>query len=35
MLLLSLTGLLCLNPIRKREHVKPGIVNPDSIALST
>lgn len=35
MLLLSLTGLLCLNPIRKREGVKPGMVDPNSVALST
>jgi MFS family permease len=35
LLLLSLSGLLCLNPIRKREALKPGLENRDSIALST
>ena len=35
MLLLSLTGLLCLNPIRKREGIKPGMVDPNAVALST
>jgi MFS family permease len=34
LLLLSLLGLLCLNPIRKREGVKPG-VSSRSIALTT
>ncbi|HLH53110.1 MAG TPA: MFS transporter [Verrucomicrobiae bacterium] len=35
MLVLSLSGLLCLNPIRKREGLKPGLVPPDPMALST
>jgi FSR family fosmidomycin resistance protein-like MFS transporter len=35
LLLLSLLGLLCLNPIRKREGIKPGLVPSDPLALST
>jgi len=35
MLLISLSGLLCLNPIRKREGLRPGLVRPESIALSS
>ena len=35
MLLISLSGLLCLNPIRKREGLRPGLVRPDTIALSS
>jgi MFS transporter, FSR family, fosmidomycin resistance protein len=35
LMLVSLTGLLCLNPIRKREHVKPENVGPDSMPLLT
>ena len=34
-LLVSLTGLLCLDPIRKREHLKPKESSPGSIALPT
>jgi MFS family permease len=34
MLLISLSGLLCLNPIRKREGLKPGLPS-STIALST
>ena len=35
MCLVSLTGLLCLNPIRKRESIKPGLADRSSVALST
>jgi MFS family permease len=35
LLVMSLLGLLCLNPIRKREAIKPGTTSPDSIALTT
>jgi MFS transporter, FSR family, fosmidomycin resistance protein len=34
LLLISLSGLLCLKPIRKREGVQPALVSTDSIALS-
>jgi MFS family permease len=33
LLLASMAGLLCLNPIRKREAIKPGMTSPDSLAL--
>ncbi|HTL15923.1 MAG TPA: MFS transporter [Patescibacteria group bacterium] len=35
LLLSSLSGLLCLNPIRKRESIKPGMASSDSVALMT
>lgn len=35
LLVTSLLGLFCLNPIRKREAIKPGMASPDSIALMT
>jgi FSR family fosmidomycin resistance protein-like MFS transporter len=35
MLLLSLSGLMCLNPIRKREGLKAGMVEPNSVALTS
>jgi len=35
MLLLSLSGLLCLNPIRKREGLRPHAVESKSVAVST
>ena len=35
MLLASLSGALCLNPIRKREAIKPGMTPPDTVALMT
>jgi MFS-type transporter involved in bile tolerance (Atg22 family) len=33
LLVASLAGLLCINPIRKREAIKPGMTSPDSLAL--
>jgi MFS family permease len=35
MLVVSLLGLLCLNPIRKREGLKPELVGRNSIAISS
>lgn len=35
LLLFSLAGLLCLNPIRRREKVEPQTVGPDSMPLLT
>ena len=35
LLLTSLSGLLCLNPIRKREAIEPGAAPPDTVALMT
>jgi len=33
MLLCSLSGLLCLNPIRRREAIKPGVSSSETVAL--
>lgn len=35
LLLVSLSGLFCLNPIRRREALKAGVTSSDSVALTT